>query len=168
MIAVSKSSAAALNRDRISNRLTGEIAQRDKDIRELNERLFPTNRDKQQFFRILDELPLEKGPLWWLNNSFNSKIWTDTEIKPFHEFRHEWEYKGFDDPQVQARGMRIEMPHASAGKVPLIRGPMRFSETPVEHKIGPPLLGQHTDEVLSKALGKSAAEIAKLKADGIV
>jgi crotonobetainyl-CoA:carnitine CoA-transferase CaiB-like acyl-CoA transferase len=74
----------------------------------------------------------------------------------------------FDDPQVQARGMRIEMPHASAGKVPLIRGPMRFSETPVEHKIGPPLLGQHTDEVLAKTLGKSAEEIAKLKADGIV
>ena len=74
----------------------------------------------------------------------------------------------FDDPQVQARGMRIEMPHASAGKVPLIRGPMRFSETPVEHKIGPPLLGQHTDEVLSKTLGKSPAEIAKLKSDGIV
>jgi len=74
----------------------------------------------------------------------------------------------FDDPQVQARGMRIEMPHASAGKVPLIRGPMRFSQTPVEHKIGPPLLGQHTDEVLSKSLGKSADEIAKLKADGIV
>ncbi|MEO8651059.1 MAG: CaiB/BaiF CoA-transferase family protein [Hyphomicrobiaceae bacterium] len=74
----------------------------------------------------------------------------------------------FENPQVQARGMRIEMPHASAGTVPLIRGPMRFSETPVEHKIGPPLLGQHTDEVLSKTLGKSAAEIAKLKADGIV
>jgi formyl-CoA transferase len=74
----------------------------------------------------------------------------------------------FEDPQVQARGMRIEMPHASAGKVPLIRGPMRFSETPVEHKLAPPLLGQHTDEVLSKALGKSVEEIAKLKADGIV
>ncbi len=74
----------------------------------------------------------------------------------------------FEDPQVQARGMRIEMPHKTAGTVPLIRGPMRFSETPVEHKIGPPLLGQHTDEVLSKTLGKSAEEIAKLKADGIV
>jgi formyl-CoA transferase len=73
----------------------------------------------------------------------------------------------FEDPQVQARGMKIELPHKTAGKVPLIRGPMRFSETPVEHKIGPPTLGQHTDEVLS-SLGKSAEEIAKLKADGIV
>ncbi len=73
----------------------------------------------------------------------------------------------FEDPQVQARGMKIEMPHKTAGKVPLIRGPMRFSETPVEHKIGPPVLGEHTDDVL-KSLGKSADEIAKLKSEGIV
>jgi formyl-CoA transferase len=74
----------------------------------------------------------------------------------------------FDDPHVQARGMRIELPHATAGKVPLIRSPMRFSGTPVEHTAGPPTLGQHTDEVLAKTLGKSADEIAALKAEGIV
>lgn len=73
----------------------------------------------------------------------------------------------FEDPQVQARGMKIEMPHKTAGKVPLIRGPMRFSATPVEHKIGPPVLGEHTDDVL-RSLGKSAEEIAKLKSEGIV
>jgi formyl-CoA transferase len=74
----------------------------------------------------------------------------------------------FDDPHVQARGMRIELPHATAGKVPLIRSPMRFSGTPVEHSAGPPTLGQHTDEVLARTLGKSADEIAALKAEGIV
>jgi formyl-CoA transferase len=74
----------------------------------------------------------------------------------------------FDDPHVQARGKRIELPHATAGKVPLIRSPMRFSGTPVEHAVGPPTLGQHTDEVLAKTLGKSADEIARLKAEGIV
>ena len=73
----------------------------------------------------------------------------------------------FEDPQVQARGMKIEMQHKTAGKIPLIRGPMRFSETPVEHKLPPPTLGQHTDEVLT-ILGMSPEEIAKLKADGIV
>jgi crotonobetainyl-CoA:carnitine CoA-transferase CaiB-like acyl-CoA transferase len=73
----------------------------------------------------------------------------------------------FEDPQVQARGMKIEMPHKTAGKVPLIRGPMRFSQTPVEHKLPPPTLGQHTDEILA-LLEKSPEEIAKLKADGIV
>jgi crotonobetainyl-CoA:carnitine CoA-transferase CaiB-like acyl-CoA transferase len=73
----------------------------------------------------------------------------------------------FENPQVQARGMKIEMQHKTAGKVSLIRGPMRFSETPVEHKLPPPTLGEHTDEVLS-TLGMSPEEIAKLKSDGIV
>lgn len=74
----------------------------------------------------------------------------------------------FDDEQVKARGMRIELPHAAAGKVPVIRSPMRFSGTPIEHRVGPPMLGQHTDEVLSQTLGKSADDIAKLKTSGIV
>ena len=74
----------------------------------------------------------------------------------------------FENEQVKARGLRVELPHASAGKVPVVRSPMRFSGTPIEHDMGPPLLGQHTDEVLAKTLGKSTAEIARLKKAGIV
>ena len=74
----------------------------------------------------------------------------------------------FADEQVKARGLRVEVPHASAGKVPVVRSPMRFSGTPIEYNMGPPLLGQHTDEVLTKTLGKSADEIARLKKSGIV
>ena len=74
----------------------------------------------------------------------------------------------FADEQVKARGLRVEVPHASAGKVPVVRSPMRFSGTPIEYNMGPPLLGQHTDEVLTKTLGKSAEEIARLKKSGIV
>ena len=74
----------------------------------------------------------------------------------------------FADEQVKARGLRVEVPHASAGKVPVVRSPMRFSDTPIEYNMGPPLLGQHTDEVLTKTLGKSADEIARLKKSGIV
>ncbi len=73
----------------------------------------------------------------------------------------------FEDEQVKARGMRVELPHTAAGKVPVIRSPMRFSGTPIEHHRGPPMLGEHTDEVLA-ALGKSAADIAALKAKGTV
>lgn len=73
----------------------------------------------------------------------------------------------FEDEQVKARGMRVELPHSAAGKVPVIRSPMRFSGTPIEHRQGPPVLGEHTDEVLG-SLGKSAADIAALKAKGIV
>ena len=74
----------------------------------------------------------------------------------------------FEEPQVKARGVKIELDHPVAGKMPLVASPMRFSGTPIEYRNAPPVLGQHTDEVLGRVLGKSEAEIAKLKSDGIV
>ena len=74
----------------------------------------------------------------------------------------------FANEQVIARGLKVEIPHPTAGKVSLVRSPMRFSETPVEYKTPPPLLGQHTDEILKGVLGKSADEIAALKKAGTV
>jgi crotonobetainyl-CoA:carnitine CoA-transferase CaiB-like acyl-CoA transferase len=74
----------------------------------------------------------------------------------------------FEEPQVVARGMRIELEHPLAGKVPLIASPMRFSGTPLEHKAAPPTLGQHTEEVLRGLLRMNDAAIAKLRADGVV
>ena len=69
---------------------------------------------------------------------------------------------------MQARGLRIELPHASAGKVPLVASPMHFSEMPIKHEIPPPVLGQHTDEILRVMLKMSDAEIARLRGDGMV
>lgn len=74
----------------------------------------------------------------------------------------------FSEPQALARGLRMELPHPSAGKVSLVRSPMRFSETPVEHGVPPPTLGQHTDEVLRDVLKKDASDIARLRSEGIV
>jgi formyl-CoA transferase len=74
----------------------------------------------------------------------------------------------FSEPQALARGLRMELPHPSAGKVSLVRSPMRFSKTPLEHRMPPPTLGQHTDEVLRGLLGKSEGEVARLRSDGIV
>ena len=74
----------------------------------------------------------------------------------------------FEEPQVAARGMKIELEHPLAGKVPLIASPMKFSGTPLEHKAAPPTLGQHTDEVLRGLLGMDDAAIAKLRADGVI
>jgi crotonobetainyl-CoA:carnitine CoA-transferase CaiB-like acyl-CoA transferase len=76
--------------------------------------------------------------------------------------------KVFEEPQVQSRGMKIELPHAVAGKVPLVASPMKFSGTPIKHEVPPPALGQHTDEILGGVLKKNEAEIARLKAAGIV
>lgn len=74
----------------------------------------------------------------------------------------------FADPQVQARGMRVEMPHPTAGMVPLVGSPMRFSETPVEYRRHPPLLGEHSGEVLADWLGLDEAEIGELRASGAI
>jgi formyl-CoA transferase len=69
----------------------------------------------------------------------------------------------FRDSQVQHRGMRIEVQHDSAGTLPLVASPLRLSETPVEYRLPPPLLGQHTDQVLGDLLGMQAAEIEALR-----
>ncbi|PWF42078.1 CoA transferase [Massilia glaciei] len=74
----------------------------------------------------------------------------------------------FENPQVKARGVAIEMDHPSAGKVTLVRSPMKLSATPTAAHRAPPLLGQHTDEVLREVLGRSDAEIAQLRAGGVL
>ena len=74
----------------------------------------------------------------------------------------------FEEPQVIARGMKIELDHPLAGKVTLVASPIRFSGTPLEFKAPPPTLGEHTDDILRGLLGMSDAEIARLRADGVV
>ena len=74
----------------------------------------------------------------------------------------------FADPQVQYRGMQLELDHPTAGKVASVASPIRLSQTPVEYQQAPPLLGQHTDDVLSRLLALDAAAITRLRNDGIV
>ena len=74
----------------------------------------------------------------------------------------------FADPQVVARGMRLDLPHPRAGTLPSIASPMRFSDTPIEYTHAPPELGQHTAAVLGELAGVDAAELAQLKAKRVV
>ena len=74
----------------------------------------------------------------------------------------------FDDPQVRARSMRIELPHPVAGSVSLVANPLRLSETPVTYRSAPPTLGAHTREVLGERLAMSSADIDGLIAKGII
>ena len=77
----------------------------------------------------------------------------------------------FADPHVQARGVVVEMPHASlpdGGTVKVIANPVRLSETPADYRLPPPLLGQHTDAVLKEALGLDDATLAELRGKGVI
>jgi formyl-CoA transferase len=72
----------------------------------------------------------------------------------------------FAHPQAQAREMILESDHASAGTVKLPGFPYKFSETPAEIQKPPPLLGEHTEEVLTSLLKYSAEEITSLREKG--
>ncbi|WP_206934706.1 CaiB/BaiF CoA transferase family protein [Roseococcus thiosulfatophilus] len=74
----------------------------------------------------------------------------------------------FADPHVQARGMRVKMPHASGQEIEVIANPVKLSATPPDYRVPPPVLGQHTEEVLRGLLGMEAAEVAALKEKGIL
>jgi formyl-CoA transferase len=74
----------------------------------------------------------------------------------------------FDDPQVRHRGMQVTAPHPAAGAVRMVANPIKFSETPIAHDRPPPLLGEHTDEVLREVLGYGDARIAELKGKGTI
>jgi crotonobetainyl-CoA:carnitine CoA-transferase CaiB-like acyl-CoA transferase len=74
----------------------------------------------------------------------------------------------FADPQVAARGMVLELPRAEGPGVRVIANPVRLSETPVDYRIAPPMLGEHTHAVLRRLLGLEEAEIAGLRERGVV
>ena len=73
----------------------------------------------------------------------------------------------FEDEQVKHRKMLIDLPHPTAGTVPQIRSPMRFTQAELQFDRAPPLLGQHTNEVLS-GLGFDQARIDQLARDGVI
>ena len=73
----------------------------------------------------------------------------------------------FADPQVVERHMVVDMPHPLVDSIRLVASPINLSATPVQYLRAPPMLGQHTDEVLSAA-GWSAARIAVLRKNGVV
>jgi crotonobetainyl-CoA:carnitine CoA-transferase CaiB-like acyl-CoA transferase len=74
----------------------------------------------------------------------------------------------FADPQLIARRMHIELPHPLAGKVPQVASPIRLSATALDFERAPPLLGEHTAEVLRDRLALPAEAIADLAARGVI
>ena len=76
---------------------------------------------------------------------------------PIYDFK-----QVFEDPQIKHRELVKTIEHPLAGSMSVVGNPLNFSETPVEYKRAPPLLGQHTDEILREVLGMDGPEIAQL------
>jgi crotonobetainyl-CoA:carnitine CoA-transferase CaiB-like acyl-CoA transferase len=74
----------------------------------------------------------------------------------------------FADPQVQERGMLARLNHPTAGEVPSVANPIKYSRTPIKYEQPPPLLGEHTEEVLRGVLGCSESEIEQLRTNAII
>jgi len=100
-------------------------------------------KSKQEWIRLLEEAGVPCGPINTLNEVF-------------------------EDPQVLAREMQINLPHPTAGQVKLVASPMKLSATPVTYPSAPPLLGQHTQSVLADVLGYGEQQLDDLKARNII
>jgi formyl-CoA transferase len=74
----------------------------------------------------------------------------------------------FANPQIRARQMQVDVPHPLSGTVPLVANPIKFSRTPLRYDVPPPMLGEHTDQVLQQVLGKSPDEVSELRRKGIL
>lgn len=76
--------------------------------------------------------------------------------------------QAFAEPQALARGLALSIPHALGGMASGVRSPLRLADSPMDAPLPPPLLGQHTDEVLADVLGLDAPERARLRAAGAI
>jgi formyl-CoA transferase len=74
----------------------------------------------------------------------------------------------FDDPQVRHRDMIADVPHPTIGDLRLVGLPIKFSDTPATIRLAPPMLGEHTDEVVTGVLGYDAARVSELRGKGAI
>ena len=74
--------------------------------------------------------------------------------------------QAFEEPQVKARDMLVEMQHPLKDKLKVIGSPIKLSRTPVEYKKAPPMLGEHTNEILARVA--DVEKLAELRSKGII
>jgi len=131
----------------------------------INDERFVTNKarvqNREALTQILNDVMRQNSSAYWLEALEKNKI-TCGPINNIDQV--------FDDAQVVARGMKIEMNHPATGGEPLslIGSPSKMSVTEVSYRHAPPMLGQHTEEVLEELLGLDAAECKRLREQGVI
>ncbi len=115
--------------------------------------------NRKELVSILQKIFLQKDSGEWI------RLLTDAEIPsgPINTID-----RVFADPQVLARGLLVGMEHPAIGPIKLVGSPMKLSETPIQYRIPPPLLGEHTEEILRDVLGYDRIQIARLKEGKVI
>jgi crotonobetainyl-CoA:carnitine CoA-transferase CaiB-like acyl-CoA transferase len=116
-------------------------------------------RNRAVLVPLLEAILKTRGKADWLNALEAAKV----PCGPINSLA-----EVFDDPHVLARDMVNRWEHPLAASVDLVASPMKLSATPVRVDLAPPLLGQHTAEVLAQWLGASEARCAELRQRGVV
>lgn len=124
---------------------------------------FATNpmraKNRQVLIPLIAEVLLTRGVRAWYD-AFEAAGVPAGPINGFAEV--------FADPQIVHRQMRFDLPHAAAGRVPQVANPVKFSATPVQYHRAPPVLGEHTEEVLRERLACDDQRIAQLRAQKVI
>ena len=124
---------------------------------------FSTNpmraKNRKMLVPMLEEALLKRSAQEWYE-AFEA---AGVPSGPTYDFR-----QVFEDPQIRHRELLTEMAHPLAGVVPMVANPIKFSDTPIEYRRPPPLLGEHTREVLREVLRLDEAEIDALAREGAI
>lgn len=125
--------------------------------------LFLTNPDRvkhrKQLVPLLEVMTRKKTKGEWIALLEHANV----PCGPINNFK-----EVFENEQVIARHVQINVPHPTVGTMKLVASPMRLSKTPTEVRMAPPILGQHTTQVLQEDLHFDAQKIAKLQEKGII
>lgn len=127
------------------------------------DRRFATNagrvRHRETLIPLIDRLCRKKTTRAWLAALAKAKV----PCGPINDLA-----RVFAEPQVRHRKLAFELTHAQGGRLPQVRNPILFSRSSLEYALAPPLLGQHTAEVLGQEIGLSGDELSRLRDDGVV
>ena len=124
---------------------------------------FATNpqrvRNRQELVPLLEPMMLRKTRTQWIEALENAGV----PCGPINDLNDV-----FHDPHVLAREMRLDLPHPTAGHVSVPASALKMSGSPVEYRMPPPLLGEHTNIVLSELAGLSTSELEELRRRAVI
>ena len=114
---------------------------------------------RKQLVPLLEIMTRKKSKEQWIALLENAKV----PCGPINDLK-----EVFENEQVISRNVQLNVPHPTVGNMKLVASPMKLSRTPIEVRMAPPTLGQHTDEILHERLKLNDQSIHELRDKGII